>query len=638
MNKFIKIIFTLAVAGICLSCDKFLDIVPDDVPVMDHALSSAIEAEKYLATCYSFINGSGDPKYNIGMTAGDEMWLHKEWDQIHAPAWYSIALGERNPDNSTPDLWAGVHSNPRYKAIRICNDFITDISNESNVPDLTKDKRIRWVAEVKCLKALYHFELLRYYGPIPIVDKNLPVWASPEEVKVYRQPFDDCVEYISDLLDECLDDLPLAISNRQSELGRMTKPINRALKARLLLLAASPLFNGNTDYYDFADSRGVKLFPQEYDENKWELAAKAALEAIQVAESAGHELYYFQEPTAVTLSEVSKIQLNTRMALCARINNEAIWAPTGQSGIAGNDLQAGCMALLDNKINGGYVRGQMGPPMAIVEQFYTRNGVPISEDKYLDFSKGNKLMPATTGDMYNIETGFVTARINFDRENRFYSALGFDGGKWLMENHPSRTDFGTYTLYGKAGGYASVGGASKTGYFSKKVVNWKSDFNSEGGTGAYQYAFPEIRLAEMYLAYAEALNEFSGPSDDVYDYLDRIRKRAGLEGVKSSWNKYSNNPSKYKTKEGLREIIRQERMIELCLEGHRYWDILRWKLGHKYFNAPIVGWDVTQKDTEPYYQYVVIYSRKFVSPRDYLAPIPNSEIIVNRNIVQNPGW
>ena len=621
------------------SCNSFLDIVPDNVPVIDHAFTNAMEAEKYLFTCYSYLPGSGEPSGNIGMTAGDEIWLNMP-NHVAAPAWDYIAKGVRSADKSQPDFWKGSdYTYALFVGIRDCNTFLENIEDMSKVADLTADKRARWIAEAKFLKAYYHYYLLRMYGPIPIVDRNLPVSASPEEVQVKRQPFDDCVKYIVDLLDECNPDLPAVITNRQSELGRITKPINRAVKARVLRLAASPLFNGNSDLANFRDNDGLPLFASEEDSGKWAQAADAAREAIESAENAGHDLYYFDD-APFEISETTKTQLSVRQAVCDRWNDEVVWGRSGGRGRAGATLQNACMPMLDASMNINAVRGCMAPTLQVVEEFYTRNGVPIEEDKTLDFTEINELRTATADERYNFQEGYTTARINFDRENRFYADIGFDGGKWIMEYHPSRSDVDTYVLQAKVGqlGYGQVQGAtSSTGYFTKKLVHWESGFGNTTA-GVVEYAWPEIRLAEIYLMYAEALNEAEGPVADVHLYLNKVRSRAGLESVEASWRKYSTNPTKPDTKEGMREIIRRERLIELALEGHRYWDLLRWKLATDYFNQPITGWDVSQSDAEAYYQVKTIYNRTFVAPRDYFNPIPNSEMNVNGNLVQNPGW
>lgn len=621
------------------SCNSFLDIVPDNVPVIDHAFTNAMEAEKYLFTCYSYLPGSGEPSGNIGMTAGDEIWLNMP-NHVAAPAWDYIAKGVRSADKSQPDFWKGSdYTYALFVGIRDCNTFLENIEDMSKVADLTADKRARWIAEAKFLKAYYHYYLLRMYGPIPIVDRNLPVSASPEEVQVKRQPFDDCVKYIVDLLDECNPDLPAVITNRQSELGRITKPINRAVKARVLLLAASPLFNGNSDLANFRDNDGLPLFASEEDSGKWAQAADAAREAIESAENAGHDLYYFDD-APFEISETTKTQLSVRQAVCDRWNDEVVWGRSGGRGRAGATLQNACMPMLDASMNINAVRGCMAPTLQVVEEFYTKNGVPIEEDKTLDFTEINELRTATADERYNFQEGYTTARINFDRENRFYADIGFDGGKWIMEYHPSRSDVDTYVLQAKVGqlGYGQVQGAtSSTGYFTKKLVHWESGFGNTTA-GVVEYAWPEIRLAEIYLMYAEALNEAEGPVADVHLYLNKVRSRAGLESVEASWRKYSTNPTKPDTKEGMREIIRRERLIELALEGHRYWDLLRWKLATDYFNQPITGWDVSQSDAEAYYQVKTIYNRTFVAPRDYFNPIPNSEMNVNGNLVQNPGW
>ena len=356
------------------SCNSFLDIVPDNVPVIDHAFTNAMEAEKYLFTCYSYLPGSGEPSGNIGMTAGDEIWLNMP-NHVAAPAWDYIAKGVRSADKSQPDFWKGSdYTYALFVGIRDCNTFLENIEDMSKVADLTADKRARWIAEAKFLKAYYHYYLLRMYGPIPIVDRNLPVSASPEEVQVKRQPFDDCVKYIVDLLDECNPDLPAVITNRQSELGRITKPINRAVKARVLLLAASPLFNGNSDLANFRDNDGLPLFASEEDSGKWAQAADAAREAIESAENAGHDLYYFDD-APFEISETTKTQLSVRQAVCDRWNDEVVWGRSGGRGRAGATLQNACMPMLDASMNINAVRGCMAPTLQVVEEFYTRNGV-----------------------------------------------------------------------------------------------------------------------------------------------------------------------------------------------------------------------------------------------------------------------
>ena len=137
--------------------------------------------------------------------------------------------------------------------------------------------------------------------------------------------------------------------------------------------------------------------------------------------------------------------------------------------------------------------------------------------------------------------------------------------------------------------------------------------------------------------YAEALNEFSGPSPDVYQYVNLVRERAGLGTVQSSWENFSKNKAKYQNKDGLREIIRQERAIELAFEGHRFWDLRRWKKSVEEMNQPVFGWDVGQSDAAQYYKPKVIFNQTFKT-RDYFWPIKESDMLVDRNLVQSPGW
>jgi len=141
----------------------------------------------------------------------------------------------------------------------------------------------------------------------------------------------------------------------------------------------------------------------------------------------------------------------------------------------------------------------------------------------------------------------------------------------------------------------------------------------------------------MYLLYAEALNETSGPGPETYKWIDRVRTRAGLKGVVESWAKYSKVPGKPLAKDGLRDIIQRERMIELIFEGKRLWDLRRWKKADVYLNIPIQSWDLEQEDPVNYYRVRQIFSPIFTG-KDYLWPISENSIIVNPKLVQNPGW
>lgn len=146
-----------------------------------------------------------------------------------------------------------------------------------------------------------------------------------------------------------------------------------------------------------------------------------------------------------------------------------------------------------------------------------------------------------------------------------------------------------------------------------------------------------LRLGDLYLLYAEALNELNGPSEKVYEYLDLIRSKAGLKGVLESWSNFSNVPHKPTTQEGLREIIQRERAIDMAFEGERFWDLRRWKTAPLELNKPITGWDVDQELIEGFYRERILFNQTF-RMKDYFWPIHENDLLVNKNLVQAPGW
>lgn len=635
MKKIHIIILTIvcSLVGTLYSCDDYLDVIPDNIATLDNSFSNRNEAEKYLFTCYSYLPNNHTGWGNIGLMGADELWVIYPGND-HTP--WMIARGLQNANDPYMNCWDGHNGGKAYyKAIRDCNIFLEYVEDRTKVQDLSITMRLRWISEVKYLKAYYHFQLFRMYGPIVIVDKNLPVYSEPGDIDLKRDPVDEVVQYISDLLDEAYTDLPQDITNRVEELGRVTKPAALTLKAKLWLTAASPLFNGNPDYADFTDKENKALFNPVYDATKWDKAVEACKLAIQSCEDSFMKLYTFD--SYLPISDDTKLQMTLRNSFSDKWNSELIW---GLSGRSVTQLQVDCMARIDPKylLNMWAARDLMNPTLDITNQYYTENGVPINEDKEWNYSGRNDISVVNEADRYKLVKGYETANIHIGREARFYANLAFDGAVWYMENNRNNDDE-AWTVKSRVGQPQAKMGTynySVTGYWTKKLVNWKYVLTDNSST--YEpYPWPEFRLSDLYLMYAEALNE-AGNSNEAIVWLDKIRERAGLKGVKESWTAHSTRPNKYASKEGLREIIHQERTIELMFEGQRFWDIRRWKEADKVMNKKVYGWDIDQESPEAYYRPKPLFEQEFVSPRDYLFPIKKETLLLNTNLVQNPGW
>ncbi len=614
---------------VATSCN-YLDVVPDNVATLDNAFSDRYTAEKYLYTCYSYLPNFGHAWGNVTFLGGDECWFP---DRLKYNNGQQIAQGEQNITNPRFDYWSGRNGGqPLFIGIRTCNIFLDNIDKVRDLPDYEK---ARWKAEVTFLKAYYHFYLVRMYGPIPLQDVSLPVYAATEQIKVNRDPLDSCFNYIVHTMNKAIPDLPLQIEMESTELGRITQPIAAAIKARVLITAASPLFNGNPDYVSITNKNGEPLFPQEYDPNKWVLAANAAKEAIDLAEEAGFHLLTKDDMTNTKPhidSVMMKLMLRSRVT--QRWNPEVIWG--GTSGIAHYIQYEATPRLYPATYNP--VASRLAPTLRIAEQYYTRNGVPINEDIDYDYANRYTLRTAGPDERHFIAQGEQTAVLNFDREYRFYSDLAFDRSVWHANGNDDDND--PWVIKNRRGEYSSIFEISQysvTGYWPKKIVHLENEIRNGSWYYITDYAWPVVRLADLYLYYAEALNEVNGPSAEVYDYINRVRERAGLEGVLESWSAHSRNPDKPKTKAGLREIIHQERLIEMSFEGDRFWDLRRWKLAQQYMNNTIQGWNVDKFDPLEYYRVTPVFFQSFTL-RDYLWPIREEELVLNPNMVQNPGW
>lgn len=638
-----KKIIILSAFLLSVSCTKdYLDVVPDNVTTIADAFQNRNYTKNYLFTCYSFLPEVSNPDQNPALVGGDEIFYDDEAVRVKYSGNVNpqkIASGLQNSASPYVNYWdGGSGARNLWEAIRTCNTFLENVDRPV---DLGESEKNRWIAEVTFLKAYYHYYLFQLYGPIPIVDTNLSLNASPEEVRVYREPVDEVVEYIVNTIDASLEHLPDNITSTINEMGRITKPIALAVKAKVLILAASPLFNGNPDMAQLQDNRGVSLFPSGEDPNKWVRAKDALKEAIDAAHQYSNaRLYDYREDDLLNRQDFPEpllLALNSRQVVTQKWNPEIIWGSTEPT----RQIQINASAKLTSteRRNGSFAQFH-GPTMRIAEQFYSSNGVPINEDRdwvengwYNNRYTSRLALPEDNHQHY-LKTNDYSAVLHFNREARFYGTLGFHNGAW--ERSDEDLYFVNGLVSGNAGPYQSED-FSATGYYSKKLVSIYTKPEEPYGIITENYSFPRIRLADLYLLYAEALNEVGAPEGEIFEYVDRVRARAGLPGVIDSWSNHSINPAKYTSQQGRRTIIHQERLIELALEGPRYWDLRRWKeLGEK-MNNTLWRWNIYDENVSGYFSRVALDFRTF-QPRDYFWPLKLSSIDINNNLVQNPGW
>ncbi|WP_419051644.1 RagB/SusD family nutrient uptake outer membrane protein [Parabacteroides goldsteinii] len=631
MHKVVKLFMLSLSVGFFTACADYLDVVPDGVATIDNAFSNRINSEKFLFSCYNMLPNQNDPWNYPGNTNGDEIWWDIEYTDLCNQSGPKIATGDQNTNSPYQNYWDGDRGGKKlWIGIRDCNIFLENIGR---VPDLSETERLRWISEVKFIKAYLHFFLMELYGPIPIVDVNLEVNEEPEKVRVKREPVEKVIEYIVELLDDSMENLPDYIEDSTNEMGRITKSIAASIKAKVLVWGASPLFNGNPDYTNFQDKDGVQMIPIQKDDTKWEKAAEAIKAAIEISHQNGHALYQYK-PSFEVMSDITKQKYTLRGAVCERpMNNpEIIWAHTAGN----NTYQNYCTP----KLHPSYVgTSELSAPLKIAEQYYTMNGVPIEEDTKWDYAKRYEIRRDTGSfHKYYIKAGETTAMLHYYREPRFYAHLAFDRSLYESQSQKEDETVMIQNRSGEVHGLRYSASNIMTGYFIKKLVSFRSSSTSNSPS-PYTFKIPIIRLVDLYLLYAEALNEVKDkPDAEVYEWVDKIRERAGLKGVVESWSQHSNIPGKPLTKEGMREIIKQERLIELAFEGQRFFDLRRWKDAMHYMNEPIQGWDFRGQKAEEYYEICTYFKDRNYTTKEYLWPLRLSTIIRNTNLEQNPGW
>lgn len=634
MKRIVILTLLAASAASFNACKKYLDVVPDNAATIDYAFRNRLEAENYLFTCYNTMQGLSNVIINPGFTTSGEIALplNTPRREFLNDIGFTIITGGQNITEPIHNFWDGANTaSSMFTAIRRCNIML---ENMDKPIDLTDAEKRRWTGEVKFLKAYYHYWLLRMYGPIPLVRNNFDIDATTEEVRVRREHVDTAFNYIVSLLDEAIPGLPEKIAVEGSEMGRITKNIARSVKAEVRVTQASPLYNGNPDYARLKNKDGSPLFSTSVDAKKWETAATACREAIVAAEAANYRLYSFVPPGNMgAVSDETKRVLALQGAITFKWNEEMIWAlnrPFGYQTLATARL------LKSAQDNYGLI-SRMPSNINTAEIFYSNNGVPIEEDKNWDYARRYSLLSGDAANRFYVRQGYTTVGLHLNREPRFYANLGFDGGIWF--GNGVLTDAAAYHVEAKLGQTAGIMDGFRynaTGYWPKKLVHYQSVYD-KGVTITADYPWPMFRLSALYLLYAEALNESAGPSDEAYEYINRVRTRAGLKSVQEAWTQFSRFPNKHTTQTGLRAIIQQERRIELCFEGQAGWDLRRWKTLANVMSKTIRGWDINKESANAYYRPQSIITPVFQT-RDYFWPIRDRSLSVNPNLVQNAYW
>ena len=290
------LVFILCVCTFLNACQDYLDRVPEkDIETVETIFEQRSGAEKWEAKVYGYMaNLYASLTYNVSFLGADEFvaceyMRNSQWNSTYEYPGFKIAEGLQMSQEPYDNLWSGGQSVSLYQVIRNCNIFIENIDNVYN---MQTNEKFLWKAEVKALKAFAYFELVRRYGPIVLVPENLSVdVVDISELQQPRSHVDTCFNAIVRLLDEAIEYLPTSTVRSSDHVAYFCQESALALKARVLLYAASPLFNGNEFYSDFKGKNGEILFSTEKDPEKWRLAAEAADKAIKACEASGKVLY-----------------------------------------------------------------------------------------------------------------------------------------------------------------------------------------------------------------------------------------------------------------------------------------------------------------------------------------------------------
>ena len=493
----------------------------------------------------------------------------------------SFNTGSWNAINN-PDLVWGNY----YRGIRKVNQFLLSTGKVNLDPwkldpspsaqsvyntNLASIKR--WTYEARFLRAYFYFELVKRYGGIPIINNALSL--EDDFSKVKRNSLSECLQFITAECDSAATQLPLNTSTlpyvASTDLGRVTKLTALALKSRVLLYAASDLFNTPSWAGGYANPELISL-PAGDRNARWKAASDAAKAVIDAS-------------ALPTLGQYKSL-FNT-------FNNAEIIFT--RSNGASNQFERNNSPI-------GFNQGLSGntPSQDLVDAYDVK-------------------VDATTAVKFNWNNPVMAANPYANRDPR----LGFS----IVTNNSSfgtparNVQIWTGGLDGKP-----IINASKTGYYLRKYQIESLNLLN-GNTGVHSWII--FRYPEIYLNYAEALNEWSVGNADIKKYVDIIRSRANFAMPPLATGLSQSE---------MREKIRNEKRVEFAFEDHRFWDVRRWMQAPQYFGSPLNGVEIIRNADNTFKYTPIKVEDRIFNPKMYLYPIPQNDLNISGSLIQNPLW
>lgn len=622
-------------SGVLMTSCDFLDIVPPEQVGMDDTVKDANETEDFLYSCYA--NVTNPITYTKIEFSTDEFATPQAWGGDVQKIAYDLLI----PISEAPQDW-----NLSYKFIGQTLLFLEYLPKAQGI---TEQQRAEYEAEAYFLLAYYHFQVLRLYGPCPITDSRIDP-ETPSSQYNGRFHYDAVTNWIVKTLDEkVIKGYNLPTERTESTRGRATHAIACALKARVLVYAASPLWNGGFPYKDWRNKiktsfdgvdYGTELVSSTYDPQKWERARIACEEALKEARIAGHKLYEdleMYERQNIPLNNIyvpggatddfKKRILMLRYLVSSRYNEgntEYIW------GVSQDDdyVPSHCMMpwRVLQKNDGNWVDGynSYAPYLGSMEKFYTKDG------KFLDTTQPSLLQKAGVDES---RPDIINLAIN--REPRFYAWMAFDQGDWgttTADGKPVRLEMKDSQKQG-LNPELHYRDRSETGFLAQKFVRPNRRYDKNGNITADRFQRPLIRMAELYLNLAECYAA-QGNTPKALENLNKVHQRAGLPAITEA--------DITESERTLTDWILNERFIEFYGEGHRFYDLRRYMVAPQYLSAgKREGLNAVEKMNPTFAEFnqrVKVNQPYKWSTRMYLLPIIQSEIGKNTNLIQAPGY